>query len=351
MREGSENRGKRRTPKKANVIHVRFGPGGGRLGDERPTEQRVPPVEVPETPEAARYPGTASAREPIAETFTQSEVARLLAIPEGRLRGLDRAAIVSPSGTRKGRRAYTFQDLIALRVTRELLSQKVTLRDVGRAVEALRQLLPRVTRPLHELRIVSDGRRIVVRAEEGAFEPTTGQMVLDFSVQSLRADVVRVLRPEATPAHARTAYDLYVRANELDENPVSLAEAAALYQRAIDVDPSLSIAYTNLGNVRFRQGDETAAVALYRRAIEIDEGQPEAHYNLGYVMLERGEPRPAVGFFERAIAADPRFADAHFNIAMAYEQLGERRKARPYWQQYLELEPAGPWSDIAREHV
>ena len=49
---------------------------------------------------------------------------------------------------------------------------------------------------------------------------------------------------------------------------------------------TLAIAYTNLGNIRFRRGDEVSAMHLYRRAIEVDPRQPEAHYNLGYVMLE-----------------------------------------------------------------
>jgi tetratricopeptide (TPR) repeat protein len=204
---------------------------------------------------------------------------------------------------------------------------------------------------LQELRIVGDGRRVVVRSDAGSFEPLTGQMVLDFEVQSLRDDVVRLLRPETTPSRARTAYDLYVQASTLDENPATYDEAEELYGRAVRLDPSLAIAYTNLGNIRFRRGDEVSAESLYRRAIDVDPRQPEAHYNLGYVMLERGEARQATGHFQRALEGDPRFADAHFNLAMAWEQLGERARARPHWKKYLEFEPSGTWADVAREHL
>jgi tetratricopeptide (TPR) repeat protein len=248
-------------------------------------------------------------------------------------------------------RAYTFQDLIALRATRELLQHRIRLRDVARAIGALRATLPRVTRPLQELRIVGDGRRVVVRSDAGSFEPITGQMVLDFDVQSLSDDVVRVLRPEASPSRSRTAYDLYVEASGLDEDPSSYDKAEDLYGRAIRLDPTLAIAYTNLGNIRFRRGDEAGAEGLYERAIQIDPRQPEAHYNLGYVMLERGNAQRATSHFERALEGDPRFADAHFNLAMAWEQLGERSRARPHWKKYLELEPKGPWSDVARDHL
>jgi tetratricopeptide (TPR) repeat protein len=334
-------RGKRKRRKRANVIHVAFGSGGG----------RVPVVHPADGPGRATAPPPSDGREPVTDLFTPREVGKLLGVSPARLRSLDRADIVSPSGQRGNQRAYTFQDLIALRATCGLLQHHVRLRDVARAIGALREVLPRVTRPLQELRIVGDGRRVVVRAEEGSFEPLTGQMVLDFQVQALRDDVVRLLRPGTNPERACTAYDLYVQASALDEDPATYDQAEALYHDAIRIDPSLAIAYTNLGNIRFRRGDETGAEALYRRAIEVDPRQPEAHYNLGYVMLERGDSREATSFFERALEGDPRFADAHFNLAMAWERLGERARARPHWKKYLELEPTGTWADVARDHL
>jgi DNA-binding transcriptional MerR regulator len=332
------------------VIHVAFGANGGRVQPPL-TQAGHAPGQPGQAAVAPSVPPAPDGREPVTDLFTRREVAKLLNVTETRLRSLDRSHIVSPSGTKGKQRAYTFQDLIALRATRELLARQVRLKDVARAIGALRQALPRVTRPLQELRIVGDGRRVVVKAEEGAFEAITGQMVLDFQVQSLREDVVRVLRPETNQARARTAYDLYVQASALDEDPTTYDQAEELYERAIRLDPSLAIAYTNLGNIRFRRGDEARAVELYRRAIEVDTRQPEAHYNLGYVMLERGDARAATAYFEQALLGDPRFADAHFNLAMAWEQLGERGRARPHWRKYLELEPAGTWADVAREHL
>jgi tetratricopeptide (TPR) repeat protein len=336
-------RRKRKRRKGANVIHVAFGAGRGRV---------VEPSEASNgTTTRTSVPPPPDSREPVTDLFTRREVAKLLGVSETRLRSLDRAKIVSPSGQRGKQRAYTFQDLIALRATRELLQHRIRLRDVARAIGALRAALPRITHPLQELRIVGDGRRVVVRSNVGSFEALTGQMVLDFDLQSLRDDVVRTLRPEMAPARARTAYDLYVQASALDEDPATYDQAEELYARAVRLDPSLAIAYTNLGNIRFRRGDEAGAVVQYRRAIQVDPRQPEAHYNLGYVMLERGDARGAAAYFERAVEGDPRFADAHFNLAMAWEQLGERARARPYWRKYLEIEPSGTWADVARDHL
>jgi len=324
----------------AAVIHVNF-----RSGD------RVPPPGVGPAPTKAELPASPGAsRDPLTDVFSSQEVGKLLGLTQSRLRSLDRASIVSPTGSRKGRRAYTFQDLIALRATHGLLASRVRIRDVAEAIGALRKTLPRVTRPLQELRIVSDGRRVVVRASEGAFEPATGQLVLDFQVTTLRDDVVRLLRPDSATG-GRTAYDLYTRASALDEDPATYDEAEALYKEAIRFDPHLAIAYTNLGNVRFRRGDEPGALALYRQALQVDPQQPEAHYNIGYVALEHGDAPTAVEHFERAIETDARFADAHFNLAMALERVKEPGRARDHWRRYLALEPTGTWAEIARQHL
>ena len=323
-------------PPKDNIIHVRFGQGGGRI-DSVGSE--------------GSGAATAEQLEHVTELFSAKEVSKLLGLTPTRLRTLDRAKIVSPSGERKGKRAYTFQDLVALRAML-MLSREVKMRDVARAIGALRETLPNMTRPLQELRLVSDGRRVVVRPQEGhSYEPVSGQLVMDFDVSSLRDDVVRVLRPRTPSARARTAYDLYVRASSLDEDPATYDEAEALYREAIELDPTLAIAHTNLGNILFRRGEDRSAESLYLTAISIDDRQPEAHYNLGYVMLERGDAKRAAEHFEKAISRDSRFADAHFNLAMACEQLGERSRARIHWKRYLDLEPAGTWADIARKHL
>jgi len=329
----------RKRQRDEKIIHVVFGPGGGRVQKRDQSAAAAPALEA------------STGREPLTDLFSSGEISRLLGISPARLRTFDRAGVVSPTARRRGRRAYSFSDLIALRTAQSLLEQRVRLRDVTRAVGALKRSLPKVTRPLQELRIVSDGQRVIVHTTDGAFEPLTGQMVLDFEVKSLRDDVVRVLRPSAGRERARTAYELYLRASQLDEDPLSMDEAEALYREAVTLDPWLAIAYTNLGNIRFRRHDAEAAEQLYKKALEIDVRQPEAQYNLGYVMLERGQPELSVPLFHGAIEADPKFSDAYFNLAMAYEQIGETSKARPYWKNYIALEPSGTWTEIAKRHL
>ncbi|MFC1464376.1 MAG: tetratricopeptide repeat protein [Candidatus Brachytrichaceae bacterium NZ_4S206] len=328
-----------------NVIHVRFGPGGGKRVEE-------PPPAPPERVKASPPPAPAGPTEPYGELFRRAEVARLFAIPEGRLKYWDRLGFIKPSGHVGGRRYYTFQDLIGVRVAKELLEGGAPLPAVRRSLDNLRRTLPHVTRPLNELRVRAEGHTVLVHDHERVFEPETGQLHLDFEVRSLRDDVVRILRPDAVdPERRRRAYQAYLDGCRFDEDPNTFDRAEDCYRQAITLDPSLANALTNWGNLRFRRGDVEDAERLYRRALSIDEEQPEAYYNLGFLAFERGEMDEAVTLFASAVEHDPGFADAHFNLAMALEEVDRRADARVHWQTYLELDPAGPWAEIARRHL
>lgn len=327
-----------------NVIHVSFGADG--------TGQRKSPPKpvVKETSTDRRRDRDRT--DPLADLYAMGEVARLFELTAGRLRYWDRSGFIAPSARSGRRRYYTFQDLISIRAAKGLLSEGVPLRRVKRSVEALRRALPKVVRPLSELRVVADGSTVLVQDGEGAFEPETGQLVLDFRVAALREDVVRVLHGGArNDEDRRTAYELYLEGCRLDEEDATFDLAEEAYRGAIRLDPSLANALTNLGNLRYRRGDEEHAERLYYQALELDDEQPEAQYNLGFLAFERGQLDVAVGRFVEAVRVDPAFADAHFNLAMASDELGHPADARAHFEIYLELEPTGSWSEVARRHL
>ena len=325
------------------VIHVVFGPGGGRV-ESRPhrAEGSVAKAEhdLPDT------------REPITDLFSGTEVSRLLGFSAARLRTLDRAGVVSPSGRRRGRRAYTFGGS----------HRAAHGADAARAAGATARRDPRHRRAAA---IAAQGDPAAGGAARGLRRATRRGALARGDLRAAdRADAPRsrdqdacattwcaCCAPRPGKERSQTAYNLYVRASQLDEDPATMKDAEALYREALELDPWLAIAYTNLGNICFRKGEEADAEKLYRRALEIDARQPEAQYNLGYIMLERGKAVDAIPYFLGAIEADPRFADAYFNLAMAYEGIGDAVRARPCWKHYLELEPAGTWAEIARKHL
>ncbi|HEX7481419.1 MAG TPA: tetratricopeptide repeat protein [Polyangiales bacterium] len=324
-----------------NIIHVDF---ASRMG------RRIAPLRA--QPEDYEAPGGHEpTRDPLGDMYTLRDAAKLFRLSESRLRYWEKSGFIARSGEINGRRYYTFQDLIGIRAAKDLLDEGVALRSVRRSLQALRESLPKVSRPLSSLRIVADGQTLLVRDDRGAYDPTTGQGQLNFEVSSLRDDVVRVLKRSGRESDHRRAYEHYLEGCRLDEQESTWSAAEAAYLRAVELDPSLSNAFTNLGNLMFKRGQLPQAEQFYARALAVDADQPEALYNLGFLLYDRCEIGQAVASFERALTSDPSFADAHFNLAMAYQDLGQSDKARPHWETYLALDPQSQWAEIAKRHL
>lgn len=320
-----------------NVIRVGFGVDG-----------KLTRMATPEPVRASSQPAPPST-DPNAGLYTVAEVARLFGYNPSRLRYWHQSGLLEPSARVGSRNYYTFQDLIGVRTAKGLLEQGVPLQQVRRTVESLRNTLPKTTRPLSELRVLADGRTVLVQDDAGTYEPTTGQALLDFSIDSLESDVVRLLSSEG--GDRSRAYEYYLEGCKFDEETGTFEQAEEAYQKALSLDPTLSNALTNLGNLNYRRDQLDEAEYYYRRALECDPEQPEALYNLGFLHFERDEIDSAITLFREALRSDPSFADAHFNLAMALEERGDRSAARPHWQHYLALEPAGSWADIAQKHL
>ncbi len=326
------------------VIHVAFGRSTGTTGEPDLASLFETEGEAT-TPQAApREP------DPVASVYDRAEVARIFGVPSARLRAWERAGLVRPSAEDEGAPAYSFQDLVGVRTTRDLVAKGVPVARIRRAIEALRKTLPGAT-PLSELRIICDGKTLAVRKGNSTFDPVTGQLLLDFDLGALRDDVVRALPARPARRDARTAYDWFLEGCRLDAEDATRLSAEAAYRKAIRLDPTLATAYINLGTLRLLAGSLPEAEALYRKALSLDDSLAEAFYNLGFMKLEARCFDEAIELLGRATDLEPEFADAHFNLAVVLQERGRGAEALPHWATYLALEPDGPYAPIARTHV
>jgi tetratricopeptide (TPR) repeat protein len=318
-----------------NVIRVGFGEDGKLTRAATPEPKPTQPAPPRSDPRQGLY--------------TVAEVARLFGYKPSRLRYWHRSGLLGPSARVEGRNYYRFRDLVEVRVAKSLLDQGVSLQQVRLSVESLRRSFPETTRPLSELRVLGYGGTVVVQDEEGTYEPSTGQAVFDFRLDGLESDVIRLLHFDHDDRSR--AYAHYLEGCRYDEDEETYEQAEQAYRKALSLDPTLSNALTNLGNLEYRRDQPVAAEQYYRRALAEDPEQPEALYNLGFLHFERDEVDEAIELFRSALASDPSFADAHFNLAMALEERGDRAEARSHWRRYLELEPDGAWAELAGKHL
>jgi tetratricopeptide (TPR) repeat protein len=277
-----------------------------------------------------------------AERFSRREVQRILDVTEKQLDYWERLRIVAPRKG-KGEKFYEFRDLISLRTAKQLIEQGVPANRLRRSLAALQQKLAEVQAPLTELRILSDGKDIVVERDGARMEPLSGQFVLNFDTRQLK-DKVRVM-PE------RNAAEWFALALQYEADRNTWAEAMDAYEHALAIDPQLVEALINLGTLHYEQGDFEKAAESFRRAVELDPENALAQFNLGSLLEELGQLEPARGHLRQAVRLDPSYADAHYNLAFVCEKLGAYAEARQHWQRYVELDPSSPWCTYARQRL
>lgn len=287
--------------------------------------------------------------------FSFGAAADILGISEAKLRYWSQTGFVGPSQRQGARQVFTFQDLVSVKAAKELVDRGFSTADIRRALETVRASIPDLDRPLDRIRVAFDGDALVVIDDGAAFE-VTGQRVFDFGLAELAA---RASSSDATPlpgaagAPKRNAYDWFLEGLRLESQREG--EAATCYRRALDADPGLAAAHTNLGSLAYRGGDIEAARVSFEAALACDPDQPEARYNLASLLYEAGEVEVAAAELRRVVQSAPGFADAHYNLATALERLGSKRQAREHLERYLALAADSPdaaaWIEEARARL
>ena len=263
-----------------------------------------------------------------AKGYTVSDVAQLLQLAPAQVRAFARDGFLSPGRGPRGDFRFSFQDLVVLRAAKDLAAARIPARRIRRTLKRLRQELPR-GRSLAELRITAEGERIVVRDGETAWNPDSGQVVIDFQVRDLATRAAPIARRTARAAQAAEAdYDAdgwYELGLELEA--VAPQEARDAYRRALELDPHHADAHVNLGRLLQEEDLTEEAETHYRAALAASPDHATAWFDLGTVLEDLRRAGDAVDAYRRAIAADHRLADAHFNLARLYEKAGKKAAA------------------------
>jgi tetratricopeptide (TPR) repeat protein len=118
-----------------------------------------------------------------------------------------------------------------------------------------------------------------------------------------------------------------------------LDEAAARYERALNLEPEFAEALGNLGNVLLERGRPEEAVKMCLRATEIKPGFAEAHNTLGTALLKLARTDEAITSFRRALLQNDGFAEAHASLANALGRVGRLDEAVASYRRALEIKP------------
>ena len=291
-------------------------------------------------------------------TYTLQNAARILKVAPSRLRYWKRTRLAVPRAAAKSRDArqvdYEFRDLVGLRGVLALLEQGISLQRIRGAVEVLRDRLPEIEDPLVALRLWAEGSERMVVEHDGRWMEPDGQILLGFDAgerTSATADDVAsigTLDPCDALEPEPSAGDHFERGCRLDSDPATYGQAIEAYGSALAIDRDFADAWCNLGAVHYNRGERDDARRHFERCLRLDPSHVEAHFNLANQLEEEGCNEMALHHYRAGLVADPFYPDLHINLALLYEKMDMQRAAREHWKRYLQLEPEGSWSEVAR---
>ena len=96
---------------------------------------------------------------------------------------------------------------------------------------------------------------------------------------------------------------------------------------------------TNRGNVYFREGEQESATADFDKAIELNPDLTIAYYNRGLAAFVIGRYEDAIADSSAAIRLDPTMAAAFYNRGAAYANMKEYPKAIADLTEAIRLRP------------
>lgn len=155
--------------------------------------------------------------------------------------------------------------------------------------------------------------------------------------------------PAASNNNAQVATDHFVE-GQLALDSQDYDTALAELRKAIQVDPSLSVAHAAIGDVYRKQGHYDDAAQAYQQAIVTNPYAFRPHYNLGMVYQSMGEMArdaqeaadrigKAIEAYLAALSLEPKDLDANMNLSACYFDQGEYDQAEKYAKVAIDIAP------------
>lgn len=249
------------------------------------------------------------------QSFSTRMAARILAISPDRIRYWVKRKLVKPTASRGRHYQFSFEDLLMMRLTKELLPTRRRLLPLKRCLERLSGTLI-ADRPITAVKLYHEDGRIMVRDGRARFEAETGQLLLSFGEREFGEAVHQA----DSPARMRR---LLSAAAELEEtNPL---RALRLYHEYLEHEPDDGAIHRRLSRLFELGGDLQSAIRHLDAAAVLEPDLVEIHFDLGVLYRKLQDFDRATACFKQALERDPELIEAHLHLAQIYEQQGRER--------------------------
>jgi adenylate cyclase len=167
-------------------------------------------------------------------------------------------------------------------------------------------------------------------------------------------------RSKAKPPSNLDAWDCYLRGTSylLEFTEQANNQARDMFERAMELDPDYSRAYSGLAFTYYRavwlhstdNREETVKKCLEtaRRAVELDKSDSYAYFVLSRALNVSGQHDEAVSAAEIAVETNPNYSQAHTSLGNCLVSAGRPEEGIPELELGIHLNPRDPRTDNMR---
>jgi adenylate cyclase len=180
-----------------------------------------------------------------------------------------------------------------------------------------------------------------------------------------RVQVCDTERARRKPPTSLMAYECVLKGNALSwDDPVGAAEAARLFEKAIELDPGYAFAHALLAAMLCRRwendprssdGALEEAYILAMRALDLDDGESTGHAILGWVCMLRRYFDSAVQYGRRAVEINPNNQWNAADLGFFLVYTGKFEEALTWFSRAREIDPYFDvpwyWRGVAQAHM
>ncbi len=184
--------------------------------------------------------------------------------------------------------------------------------------------------------------RTVLEIDEGFALAYAGMGTALFGDRRYAESVAAMTRALALAPELPTARALHVHMGRAERELGRPEEAAAHFERALEIAPDNPEPLFELANLRRAQGRSEEAEGLLRRARELRPADAATLHNVAEALRSQGRYEEAIAQYRAALDVDAEFAASHAALGIALFQAERYEEAIASLQQALALQPDLP---------
>lgn len=172
--------------------------------------------------------------------------------------------------------------------------------------------------------------------------PLSPQVDLSQEIQMLEE---RVQNDPGNPDAWSQLGDVFYRDQRYDN-------AVEAYTKALNLRPARTDVLIKLGNAHFDRGANEGAIEAYSKALSIDPKNADVLTDLGIAYRRAGNPNRAVEAFRKAAQMDANHLNSRYNLGVVlFHDLNDKEGAIRAWEDFLQVEPKGERAEQVKRMV